>query len=108
MHTELVDALSTWRARQPHYNGVDLVLTSRVGTPIRQENLRRSIREACHRAGIEVVTPYELRHTAITHQVEAAHAVTVIADWAGTSEKMIFEHYRHRMTDVVQLRAPDF
>jgi hypothetical protein len=32
----------------------------------------------------------------------------VIADWAGTSEKMIFEHYRHRMTDVVQLMAPDF
>jgi integrase len=44
-----------------------------------------------------VVAPYELRHTAITRQCEAGHSTREIADWAGTSERMINEVYRHKL-----------
>jgi hypothetical protein len=44
----------------------------------------------------------------LTHQVEARHPVSQIADWAGTSEKMIYQHYRHQLREVVDLRPPDF
>jgi integrase len=114
-HPELVDELQRWQAWQQQVQTAggrwadpNLVLATRVGTPVRQENQRRALTAACEAAGVEPITPYELRHTALTHQVEARHPVSQIADWAGTSEKMIYQHYRHQLREVVGLRPPDF
>jgi len=43
---------------------LDQTLRTSVGTAIRQENYRRSLRELCERVGVDLITPYELRHTA--------------------------------------------
>ncbi len=52
---------------------------------------------------MERIVPYELRHTAITFQIDAGHDTWQVADWAGTSERMIEMVYRHRLTRVAQL-----
>ena len=82
----------------------DLIVATRNGTPISQENQRRSLATLCERARVDPITPYELRHTALTQQVEAGHGVSNVADWAGTSEKMIFGHYRHKLRAVSGLK----
>ncbi len=86
----------------------DLVVTTAFGTAINQRNVHRSLALACRRAGIEpAVSGYDLRHTAITFQVEKGYPVHQIADWAGTSERMIIEVYRHKLTDVLDLGPSD-
>lgn len=46
---------------------------------------------------------YDLRHTAITYQVEKGYPVHRIADWAGTSEPMIIDVYRHKLDEITDL-----
>lgn len=58
---------------------------------------------ACEDAGVQRIVPYELRHTAITLQLDAGSAAWRVADWAGTSERMIEQIYRHRLTRVSEL-----
>ena len=53
------------------------------------------------------ISGYDLRHTAITFQVEKCYPVHQIADWAGTSERIIIDVYRHKMTDVIDLGPSD-
>jgi integrase len=116
LHPETVELLERWSQTQAALREVagdrwsdrDLVVSTRWGTAIDQGNHRRSIRELSRRLGFEDLTPYELRHTAITHQIEAGHPASVVADWAGTSERMIYQHYRHQLREVVELRPPDF
>lgn len=115
LHPETVDLLGRWRDRQmalrrqagDRWSDRDLVVATRWGTAIDQGNHRRSIRELSRRLGFGELTPYELRHTAITHQIEAGHPASVVADWAGTSERMIYQHYRHQLREVVDLNPPE-
>ena len=94
---QTVGLLGQWRdLREVSDNGDHLVVTSEAGTALDGSNLRRSKTAACERAGIDRYVPYELRHTAITHQVETGAEIWRVADWAGTSERMIEEIYRHR------------
>lgn len=69
-------------------------------------NLRRELRQACEAAEVLVVTPYELRHSALSHMVDQGHSLTAVADWAGTSERMIADTYRHRM-DLLSPLVPE-
>ena len=86
------------------WRDLDLVATTATGRPIQRNNLGRSIRQLCKRVGIDPpVTPYELRHTAISLQADVGHAAFLIADWAGTSERMISDVYRHRLGTVTRL-----
>lgn len=98
---ELVEAArGLWQER-------GLVLTTSAGTAIRAENLRRSLHGLCDRAGLDRVTPYELRHTAITFQAERGYSAWEIADWAGTSERMVYDVYRHKLGGVVAVEPVD-
>lgn len=105
------DVLSDWRRVQlnhrDHFGSRwrehNLVVSTRYGTGIDAANFRRLLTAASTRAGIGRVVPYELRHTAITHQIEAGHDTWHVADWAGTSERMIEEIYRHRLNRVSKL-----
>jgi integrase len=104
--------LADWRAVQadqrsyagPAWHDLDVVAAAASGRPIQRNNFRRSIVSLCHRIGIDPpIAPYELRHTAISIQAEAGHSAWQIADWAGTSERMITEVYRHKLSSVAPL-----
>lgn len=85
----------------------DLIITTRVGTSITGRNLARSVDRLSKQVGIEpAAIPYDLRHTAITLQSrpELGYSDWELADWAGTSERMINEVYRHRTDRVVSVR----
>ena len=84
-----------------------LVVTTRFGTPINRNNLLRMVETASSNAAFEPIVPYELRHTAITFQLDACHESWKVADWAGTSERMIEQIYRHRLTRVSDLGSVD-
>ncbi len=108
-----VSRLASWKADQelaaaaagPLWNDQDLVATTASGNPIDRRNLARSVKSLCRRAGLEdPITPYELRHTAISHQADQGRDAWEIADWAGTSEEMISRVYRHRLRRVAKLR----
>ncbi|MGH1493649.1 MAG: tyrosine-type recombinase/integrase [Acidimicrobiales bacterium] len=116
LHPETLDLLRAHHEGQAVRRGKtgddwiarDLVLTTRRGTAINNDNHRRSLTTLCAKVGIDPVTPYELRHTAITHQIEAGRSVSQVADWAGTSERMIYKHYRHKIREVIDLEPLDY
>jgi integrase len=93
----------------------DLVVTTRVGTSLGSRNIARSVAQVANRVGIEAsieglrppVVPYDLRHTAITLQSKRGYSDWELADWAGTSERMINEVYRHRTDRVVAVMPVD-
>lgn len=86
----------------------DLVITTRYGTPINRNNLLQSVKRLSAKAGFESpIVPYELRHTAISHQADSGRSSWEIADWAGTSERMISETYRHQLKGISGLTPAD-
>ncbi len=94
-----------------HRNGaddLDLVAGTRSGAPIDRNNFNRSLRKLCAAVGLEAVKPYELRHTAITHQCQRGYRAWQVADWAGTSEAMIYLYYRHVLTEVIEMPPVDW
>ncbi|MEM7352723.1 MAG: site-specific integrase [Acidobacteriota bacterium] len=108
--------LSAWRTRQAQKrerardlwsNEHGLVITTRYGTAINRSNSRRMVTAACTDAAFDPIVPYELRHTAITFQLEAGHPAWKVADWAGTSERMIEQIYRHRISRVASIGPAD-
>jgi len=112
---QTVERLKLWRANQDEQRAIarsawvdqGLVATTAVGSPIDRHSLARSLRIYCSKTGIEpVISPYELRHTAISMQADSGYSSWEIADWAGTSEAMITEVYRHRLRRVSSLRPP--
>ena len=81
-----------------------LLISTHFGTPISQRNAHRSIVVGCKKAKISPsISAYDLRHSAITLQVERGHPVHKIADWAGTSERMISDVYRHKLDAISDL-----
>lgn len=78
--------------------------TTSAGTPIDKDNLERSVRTLCRQIDIPAITPYELRHTAITHQIEAGWTANQVAEWAGTSVRTIYQHYRHKLAEISELQ----
>ncbi len=107
-----IERLAKWRSLRHHRRpaGRDgYVATSDSGGPIGREMFSSSLKQLClHLApSSSSVTPYELRHTAISQQADAGRTSWDIADWAGTSEAMISSRYRHRLRRVSPLRPAD-
>lgn len=116
LDSESIRRLSEWRAFQRHLRKNagsawiehDFVVTTGLGTPINRNNLARSLRSLCTRAGIEPpIVPYELRHTAISHQADLGRSSWQIADWCGSSERLISDTYRHRLSELSDLTPAD-
>jgi integrase len=95
------------RAGDRWSSGPAFVFSTRYGTAINRFNLVRMVTAAATDAGIDLLRPYELRHTAITHQRMAGRDTADVADWAGTSERMVNEVYRHRLDARSDLRPID-
>jgi integrase len=110
-----VERLVRWQGEQRQMaakavrwnNDAGLVATSQVGSGVDRNNFVRSLTRLCGEAGIDPITPYELRHTAISHQADRGSSSWQIADWAGTSERMISSVYRHQLTQVSDLLPGD-
>lgn len=86
----------------------DFVVVNAAGKAIGREAFAIATEDYSESAGIDPhVTPYGLRHTAISHQADAGATSWEIADWAGTSEAMISSRYRHRLRRVSKLRPVD-
>ena len=108
-----VDLLQSWQITQAELRKtarnawveLDIVASTARGNPVDRHSFARSLRGLCARCDIDPpISPYELRHTAITMQADAGHSSWEIADWAGTSEAMISDIYRHRLSLVARLR----
>lgn len=116
LDAESIRRLGAWRERQdrareaagPAWVEHGLVVTTGLGTPANRNNLARSLRGLCKRVGIDPpIVPYELRHTAISHQADLGRSSWQIADWCGSSERLISDIYRHRLSDVSDLMPAD-
>ena len=91
-------------AAGPAWAETGLIATTGLGTAIDYGNVQRALVKLCGKVGISPpVSHYELRHTAISFQAEAGYSAWQIADWAGTSERMIADVYRHKLTDASPL-----
>ncbi len=109
---DTMSLLDKWRVEQLDEMSVagtrwtavhDFVITTRNGTAHDRNNLRRSLARRCEGLGLDSYLPYELRHTAITFQLDHHAEICEVADWAGTSERMIEQIYRHRTSQVSRL-----
>ena len=95
------DARSAWTEQ-------GFVAVGSIGQPIGREQFAIEMRRLCAEAEIHPhVTPYELRHTAISLQADAGQTSWEISDWAGTSEAMISSRYRHRIRRVSRILPAD-
>lgn len=101
-----IDLLRRWRTEQdehqaqagPAWVESGLIVATEIGTPLDYWLLPQALAALCNQVGVSpVVSPYELRHTAISLHAEVGHSAWAIADWAGTSERMIAEVYRHQL-----------
>ena len=74
----------------------DLVFRSELGTPLHSSNVRRSLRQACIRAGVPQITPAALRPTAATIMAEDMSLRDVADQLGHVSTRMVDRIYRHR------------
>ncbi|MEM9562085.1 MAG: tyrosine-type recombinase/integrase [Actinomycetota bacterium] len=106
-----LERLAAWRREADEGEAPtdqDFIATNRTGGPTTRESLATAVKTLCGEILLAPhVTPYELRHTAISHQADAGRTSWEIADWAGTSESMISSRYRHRLRRISVLRPAD-
>lgn len=89
----LMDALAAWRAQVP----ADAVLvcsataTKRrpLAHPIARRGVQESLRLACERAGVPVVVPHGLRHTAGSVLYNVTGDLTHVADFLGHDDLVL-------------------
>ncbi|GBD85023.1 putative prophage phiRv2 integrase [bacterium BMS3Abin02] len=89
-----------------HLSGIsddpeDLVFTSREGRPLRRSNFnRRYWKPALDVAGLENVTPHDLRHTSVAFLIAAGAPALQIQIHAGhSSAKVTLDRYGHLFPD---------
>lgn len=104
--------LATWQLEQRElriaagqaWQDDGLAASTAIGNPIDRHSFARSMRLLSKRLDLDPpITPYELRHTAISLQADAGANAWQLADWAGTSELMVANVYRHRMKRLSEL-----
>lgn len=97
MPTELAEQLAEHIDRRGITEG-PLFATSN-GVPPWPSSVRSELADACTAAGLEPITPNELRHTAATIMADAGLSPHLVADILGhRSTRMVDAVYRHRPT----------
>jgi len=102
---EAVAALRVHKKRQaeeklatgPAWQERDLIFPSRIGTPMRGDNLlKRSLRPLLEKASLPPLTFHELRHTFATFQLAAGERPKVVQEILGHSSiKTTMDTYSH-------------
>jgi integrase len=62
-------------------------------------SVKTALHTACKLAGVDPVTAYTLRHTAASWLVSSGLSTRMAAEFIGTSEQMILNHYGHLAPD---------
>lgn len=109
----IYDALKAHELRQtrerlaaPAWDDLGLVFPNGIGRYIDKNNLRREVIRLCRDAGIEPISPNELRHSAATLLVSAGASLQEVADFLGhKNTRMLQEVYRHKTRRPVDLTA---
>lgn len=71
-----------------------LIFTTPDGCVIDDSNfLAREWKPRLKSAGVRYRSPYNLRHTFISHALQKGVDVVTVASWVGNSPKVIYEHY---------------
>ena len=84
------------------WEDLDLLFANEIGGLVDPANLRRSIAALCESAGIDRITPYELRHTAISLLNDGGVPIEQLADLAGHKDaRTTMAVYRHQLGSVV-------
>ena len=79
-----------------------LVFSTPTGRLLEPSAMNHRLARLCTKAGIERVTPYELRHSAASLLSDAGVPIETLADLLGhTSTQMLEAVYRHRVRKVV-------
>ncbi len=79
-----------------------LVFATPTGRLLEPSAMNHRLARLCTKAGIERVTPYELRHSAASLLSDAGVPIETLADLLGhTSTQMLEAVYRHRVRKVV-------
>lgn len=90
------EALRTRLAQRGRMNEDDLVFSSRNGTPLTTNNVRRQLRHVLDLAGIEGVTPHMFRRTAATAINDRASVELAAALLGHTDPRTTLRHYIRR------------
>jgi integrase len=61
-------------------------------------SFKTSFNEVCEDAGLTWVSPHILRHTFITHALQAGRSVWEVGKWVGHSTAYMTEHYSHTLS----------
>ena len=94
------------RLAAPAWDDLGLVFPNGIGCYIDKNNLRREVIRLCRDAGIEPVSPNELRHSAATLLVSAGASLQEVADFLGhKNTRMLQAVYRHKTRRPVDLTA---
>ena len=93
---EIFRIIEEIHSRVTHRNGDDFVFADQEGRPLSQEWLNKRIwKPTLRRAGIRERGQYCIRDTFITLSLSAGEDPGWVARVCGTSEQMIFRHYRN-------------
>lgn len=85
-----------------YWNDLDLVFPNELGGLVDPANLRRSLAKLCDDACVDRVTPYELRHTAVSLPSDGGVPNEQLADLAGHKDaRTTMAVYRHQIAPVV-------
>ena len=109
----ICDALKAHEVRQqqerlvaPAWDDLGLVFPNGIGRYIDKNNLRREVIRLCRDAGVDPVSPNELRHSAATLLVSAGASLQEVADFLGhKNTRMLQAVYRHKTRRPVDLTA---
>ena len=83
-----------------------LVFASPAGGVLSPPNVRRELAAICEAAKVPVMLPNELRHSCASLLSDMGVSNDRIADLLGhTTTRMVDQHYRHRLRDVVSVAA---
>jgi integrase len=109
----IFDALKAHELRQererldaPGWDDLGLVFPNGIGRYMDKNNLRREVMRLCRDAGMEPISPNELRHSAATLLVSAGASLQEVADFLGhKNTRMLQAVYRHKTRRPVDLTA---
>jgi integrase len=81
-----------------------LVFRSESGTPLDAANARRFARMVAVDAGIDHLTPYELRHTHASILSDGGAHADALSDRMGHRDsRTTLTYYRHQLTPVIEV-----
>jgi len=89
----LLAHLTRWRRLDAAKAPPQVYVVEFDGQPI--DSVKTALSRACKLAGLEGVTAYTLRHTCASWLVARGLPTRLVADFLGTSESMILQHYGH-------------